>query len=210
VTAGEAARERAPKPYADVPGFPSEGSLDLVSLAGGAREIELEVGFGRGKFAVERAACNGGAFLLAIETRRKYVHTAAEWARKLGLSNVLFRYGDARAVIARLAPDASVSRIFVNFPDPWWKARHMKRAVVGSPLVGEAARLLAPGGEMFVQTDVEERAAAFKEVLEAEPRLVPAAPGGFVVDNPYGASSNRERRCVEAEVPIFRLLYRRS
>ena len=197
------------KPYADVPGFPGEGAIPLVEMAGGRPGIELEIGFGRGKFAVERAAANGGAFLLAIETRRKFVHTAAEIAAKRGLANVVFRYGDARVVIARLQPDGAVSRVFVNFPDPWWKARHMKRTVVGAPLASEAARLLAPGGELFVQTDVEERAAMFQEVLGAEARLAPASPGGFVDANPYGASSNRERRCVEAGVPIFRLLYRR-
>lgn len=197
------------RPYADVPGFPVDGPISLPGIFGAGAPVELEIGFGRGKFALERAAANGGARLLALETRRKYVHTAAEAARRLGLANVLFRHGDARAVIARLGPDGAVSRVFVNFPDPWWKARHMKRAVVGAPFAAEAARLLAPGGELFVQTDVEERAATFREVLGAEERLAPAAPGGFVDANPFGAVSNRERRCALAGVPIFRLLYRR-
>jgi tRNA (guanine-N7-)-methyltransferase len=198
------------KPYADVPGFAADGPISLVEMFGAGAKIELEIGFGRGKFAVERAVANGGAKLLAVETRRKYVHTAAEIAAKRGLGNVVFRYGDARIVVARMQPDGAVERVFVNFPDPWWKARHMKRAVVGAPLVAQVVRLLAAGGELFVQTDVEERAASFKEVLDAEARLVPAAADGIVDANPYGASSNRERRCVEAGVPIFRLLYRRA
>jgi tRNA (guanine-N7-)-methyltransferase len=197
------------KPYADVPGFPATGSIDLVAMAGGATDIELEIGFGRGRFALERAKANPAVFVVAVETRRKYVHTAAILAAARGLNNVFFRHGDARELVVRLVPDASLARVFVNFPDPWWKARHAKRAVVSAALIGELARLLRPGGELFVQTDVAPRAEAFRDALAGEPRLVPATPGGFVDDNPYDAVSNRERRCNDAGVPIFRLSFRR-
>jgi len=81
--------------------------------------------------------------------------------------------------------------------------------VVSADLIGEAARLLGPGGELFVQTDVPDRAGAFKALLDGEPRLAPAAGDGFVDANPFSARSNREVRCLEAGVPIFRLLYLR-
>jgi tRNA (guanine-N7-)-methyltransferase len=202
-------KPRTAKPYADVPAFPPAVPIDLVALAGRRQEIELEVGFGRGRFALERATARPEVFLLAVETRRKYVHTAAETAAGRGLGNVLFRHGDARELVSRFVPDGCVACAFVNFPDPWWKARHAKRTVVATPLIGEIARLLRPGGELFVQTDVPERAEAFRGALDAEPRLVSASPGGFVAENPYGATSNRERHCVEVEVPIFRLRYLR-
>jgi len=127
-----------------------------------------------------------------------------------GLCNVVFRHGDARELVARFAPDGCLARVFINFPDPWWKARHAKRTVVTASLAGEVARLLRPGGELYVQTDVAPRAEAFRAALTGEPRLVPVAPGGFVDENPHGAVSNRERRCLDAGVPIFRLRYLRS
>lgn len=203
-------KTRSAKPYADVPGFPAGGPIDLASMAGGRADVELEIGFGRGRFALERAQGNPSVFVVAVETRRKFVHTAATAAAARGLPNVLFRHGDARELVARFAPDASLASVFVNFPDPWWKARHAKRAVVSSSLIGEVARLLRPGGALFVQTDVEERAEAFRGALDAEPRLEPTSPGGFVGANPFGAVSNRERRCLDVGVPIFRLLYRRT
>ena len=197
------------KPYADVPGFRPGGPIDLAAISGGAADLELEIGFGRGRFALERAASNPRAFVLGVETRRKYVHTAAVRAAARGLCNVVFRHGDAREIVARLEPDGCLSRVFVNFPDPWWKARHAKRAVVSAALIGEVARLLRSHGELFVQTDVEERAEAFRGALASEPRLVPAVPGGLVDANPFAAVSSREQRCLEAGVPIFRLRYLR-
>jgi len=208
VTAPEP-KTRSVKPYADVPGFPAGGPIDLASMAGGKADVELEIGFGRGRFALERAERNPSAFVVAVETRRKYVHTAATAAEARGLTNVVFRHGDARELVARFAPDASLACVFVNFPDPWWKARHAKRAVVSAALIGEVARLLRTGGQLFVQTDVEERAEAFRDALDAEPRLETASPGGFVGANTFDAVSNRESRCVDVGVPIFRLIYRR-
>ena len=66
---------------------------------------------------------------------------------------------------------ASVSRIFVHFPDPWWKKRHHKRLVVGTPLLDEVARVLVPAGEVFVQTDVEERAGRLRSALRRAHRV---------------------------------------
>jgi len=59
-------------------------------------------------------------------------------------------------------------------PDPWWKKRHEKRLVLGELLVAQAARLLRDGGELFVQTDVEERAAQYEVLLSGSAALEPA------------------------------------
>jgi tRNA (guanine-N7-)-methyltransferase len=76
--------------------------------------------------------------------------------------------------------------------------------VVGDVLVREIVRLLRPGGELFVQTDVPERADAYQRHIEALGTLT----GGRVDENPYGARSNRERRAIADGLPIHRLLYK--
>src|SRR5438876_45170 len=84
--------------------------------------------------------------------------------------------GTARDVLPRFAA-GSIARVFVHFPDPWWKKRHRKRLLVGTPLLAELVRVLAPGGELFIQTDVEERAAGYEALCDACPGLAPARPG---------------------------------
>jgi tRNA (guanine-N7-)-methyltransferase len=74
----------------------------------------------------------------------------------------------------------------------------------------EVVRVLRPGGELFVQTDVEERALQYEQAIAAAPGLVPAPGGPRVADNPFRARSPREHRAIEDGLPIHRLLYRRA
>jgi len=82
-------------------------------------------------------------------------------------------------------------------------------------LLRQVARLVVGGGELFVQTDVEERATEFDAMVLSIPELVPwadgadGAGGARVLENPYGAMSPRERRAVADGLPIVRLRYRR-
>jgi len=195
--------------YLEVPGLPLQGEIAVRELAGGPGPVDLEIGFGRARFLLGRAAANPGVRFVGIETRRKWVHRAARRAADRGLGNVAVRHGDARAALCRMAPDAAIARVVINFPDPWWKARHEKRLVLGEGLVAHAARLLADGGELFVQTDVDFRAAAYMALLAACPLLRPVAGDGFVDANPFGARSSREARCEEIGLPVHRLLFRR-
>ena len=197
------ARQRAPKnPYSGVPAVPER--VDLDALARG-REVEIDLGFGRGHFVLARAAARPGALLIGLELRRKWVGVVAGRAARAGLDNVLLWYGDARSALARFAPDGAVSWIFVHFPDPWWKKRHEKRLLLVGPTVREIQRLLGPGGRLLVQTDVADRAAAYGRVLAAEPglRQVEIAPG----TSPIPEQSHRESKCLEAGLEVHRLLF---
>jgi len=114
--------------------------------------------------------------------------------------------------LTRLGPDASVAAFCLHFPDPWWKKRHEKRLVLGAPLLDSIARLLVDGGELFVQTDVEERAELYDAQLAAHPALEPwgdAAGSPRLAENPYGARSPREHRAIADGLPVHRLRYRR-
>jgi len=197
-------------PYNDVPALPAVGPIAVFDLLGACGPFELEIGFGRARFLLDRAAACPGTRFLGIETRRKWVHRAAERAEKREIGNVVVRHGDARQAVARMAPDGCFARVFVNFPDPWWKARHEKRLVIGDDFVVSLVRLLAERGELFVQTDVDYRAEAYRQVLSAVAGLEPLGQGGIVDSNPFGARSSREIRCEELGLPIYRLLFRRS
>lgn len=191
-------------PYFEVPDFDDSGDIEIGALLpDGPRE--LEIGFGKGRFILERGSLNPGISILGIETRRKWVHLVADRAARRSVTNVVVRFGDARQVIKRIVPDACFDRVFINFPDPWWKARHAKRMVVSTDLALDAVRLLPPGGELFVQTDVDFRADAYEAAIGS----VDLLEGGRVDANPYGARSLREVHCEELGLPIFRLLYKR-
>ncbi|MDD9966482.1 MAG: tRNA (guanosine(46)-N7)-methyltransferase TrmB [Myxococcales bacterium] len=169
----------------------------------------MEIGFGRGMFLIQRAAAAPGSFLLGFEIKTKWAYLVEQRCRREGLPNVRVSCGDVREIFPRLQPRGQVARAFMHFPDPWWKKRHAKRRLVGSDLLDELARLLRPGGELFLQSDVEERAELHLAHVAQHSDFVLAGQDGWLEDNPYLARSNRERRAIEDGIPIYRTLAHR-
>ncbi len=207
-------RPSAKHPYAHAARLPEgTGPVEIGVLLPGAGPVEIEIGPGRGVFAFERAAAAPDARILGLEIRLKWAHLVDERLKKAGLGDrARVLAADAGVALARLRPDASVRAVFLHFPDPWWKKRHEKRLVMRDALLDEIARLLRSDGELFLQTDVEERAALYAEQVAAHGAFVPAgdAPGDArLSENPYGARSPREHRAIADGLPIHRLRYRR-
>lgn len=198
------------RPYADAPRLPDGERIDLKDLVKGTW-FEIEVGPGRGGFLIERAAAAPEAGLIGLEIRRKWATIVDTRLRKLGFGGSARVFAeDAKHALARLGPNASVRRVFLHFPDPWWKKRHHKRLVMGTDFLGEVIRLLEPHGELFVQTDVEERATAYEALLSQEPALEAFGDSGaHLDDNPYEARSPRERRAIADGLPVTRLRFRK-
>ena len=111
----------------------------------------LEIGFGGGEHLAAQALANPDALLIGCEP---YVNGVA---RLLSLiedaDNVRVVIDDARLLLKAL-PAASIDRIFVLFPDPWPKTRHHKRRIVNPETLSDMARLLKPGGELRLATDI--------------------------------------------------------
>ncbi|HVW25923.1 MAG TPA: tRNA (guanine-N7)-methyltransferase [Polyangiaceae bacterium] len=198
-------------PYADAPTLPEGEEIDPRTLfEDRARPIEIEIGPGRGTFILERLAAVPEARMLGLEIRRKWASIVDERLRARGFGGrgrVLAE--DARHALPRLKT-GTASAAFIHFPDPWWKKRHQKRLVASVSLLEQLARVLVPGGELFFQTDVEERAEQFEQRVNTVPLFVPVRPGPRVAENPYSAMSTRERRAVADGLPIVRLRYTRA
>ena len=200
-------------PYADAPQLPAGETVDPRALVAG-EWLEIEVGPGRGSFLLERAAAEPRAALLGLEVRRKW---AAIVDGRLATQGYAARARvfaeDAKFALQRLRPDGCARRVYLLFPDPWWKKRHQKRLVMGDVFMDEIARLLEPAGELFVQTDVEERASEYESRIAADARFEPAGdlPGSArLAENPYGARTNREHRAIVDGLPVHRMRFRRA
>lgn len=200
--------------YTHAPRLPEGDAIDAASLLRvDVGPLEIEIGPGRGGFLYERLQACPEARMIGLEIRRKWATIVDERLRARGLGDRARVFSeDAREALGRLAPDGCVSRFFVHFPDPWWKKRHAKRLVVGDALLAQMVRLLADGGELYVQTDVEDRAEQYLVEVSRFAVLVPDgdAPGSPVVaNNPYGARSNREHRADDDGLPVHRMRWRR-
>jgi tRNA (guanine-N7-)-methyltransferase len=209
----DVASGRKAGPYDDAPRLPEGDRVDLRALVKGV-EVELEIGPGpKAGFLCERAVSAPENGLVGLEIRKKWAAVGDARLAKLGhAARARVFCEDARQALPRLGPDGGVARVFLHFPDPWWKKRHTKRLVMGDVFLSEVARLLVAGGELYVQTDVEERAELYERVVTAHEAFTPAgdvAGSAHVVENPYGARSPREHRAIADGLPVHRMKWTR-
>lgn len=177
---------------------------DWEQVFGGNGPLELEIGCGAGGYALEHCRRNRAIRYLAFEWRKKYAREVAHRAQKHGLVNLKVIEGDARTVVPKIFAPNSLDVIHLQFPDPWWKRAHFKRAILLPDFTKLLLGLLKPGGRFDFRTDVEERAKQGLAVLEAAGFHNPLGPGVFHPYDPEEAPSTRERRYLVSGEPVFR------
>lgn len=122
------------------------------------RETRLEVGFGGGEHLVEAAAREPEIDFLGCEPFINGMAKLLAGIEARGLTNIRLYRGDAAEVLDRL-PDASLSRVYLFYPDPWPKRRHRKRRFVSPENLARLARVMRPGAELRFATDIDDYAA---------------------------------------------------
>lgn len=144
---------------------PERRPLDLNALFGG-RDLWLEIGFGGGEHLAHLAAQNPDIGLIGCEPYLNGVAMLLSKLRKQGAPNLRVHPGDARDLFDVL-PAASVARAYLLYPDPWPKKRHHRRRFVTPEHLEALARVLRPGAELRVATDIEDYV---RQTLEEVPR----------------------------------------
>jgi len=182
---------------------------DWAEVFGSDGPLELELGSGLGGFAIEYAARFPKVRYVAFERRKKFVREAHRRAMWRGISNIRFIEGDARAEVRRLFKPASLSAIRLQFPDPWWKRSHQKRAIVQPDFSRLLVELLAPGGLLDLRTDLEDRARQMISALEAAGLVNPLGAGSLHPPEVDEIPSTRERRYLAARAPVYRARLRK-
>ena len=181
-----------------------EAPPDWTAAFGSQGPLELEIGCGAGGFALEYCRRHPHVRYVAFEWRKKYAREVAHRAEKHAVPNLRVIEADARAVVPRLFHPESLDVIHVQFPDPWWKRAHQKRAILQPAFAALLVGLLRRGGRFDFRTDVEERASAGLAVLEAAGLHNPLGPGAFHPAPPDEVASTRERRYLVRGEPVYR------
>ena len=144
---------------------PERRPLDLDALFGG-REVWLEIGFGGGEHMVHQAKANPQAGLIGAEPYINGVAMLLGKIREADVSNLRVHPGDVRDLFDVL-PDGSISRAFLLYPDPWPKKKHHRRRFVTPEHLEPLARVMKPGAEFRVATDIPDYV---RQTLEQVPR----------------------------------------
>lgn len=128
------------------------GELSSQTLFGDERPMHFEIGFGGGEHLAYRADMLPDHGFIGCEPYLNGVAMALPQIREKSLANVRLHMGDALEILRRV-PDGSLSFVYLLHPDPWPKARHIKRRMMNDGPVNLIAAKLKPGGELRFGTD---------------------------------------------------------
>jgi len=113
----------------------------------------LEIGPGRGDFALSAAAQNPDRQLVVIEIDKGRYYKLIPRIEKNGLNNILLIQGNARIVLPRFFAPETFEKTYVLFPDPWPKKRHIPHRLMSIEFINLLSGLLKPSGEFFFASD---------------------------------------------------------
>jgi tRNA (guanine-N7-)-methyltransferase len=179
--------------------------------AAAGRPVEVEIGCADAQFLFERAARDPSRLYVGLEIREDLVQIVNRRARRAAVP-VHAVFCHAQLHLDEIFGDTRVDRVYINFPDPWFKRRHQKRRMVDPVLVDGIARIARPGAEVFFQSDVWDITLDAMIAFENDARF-PNAAGEWTfwrAGNPYGVRSWREQNAEETGLPIWRMLYDRT
>jgi len=182
---------------------------DWDALFGRQGPLELEIGCGLGAFALEYTRLHPEVRYVAIERRKKWARDVQHRAEKRGQTNLKVIEADARTEVPLLFRPGSLSAVRFQFPDPWWKRAHSKRALMTDEFAALLHGLLEPGGLFDFRTDVEDRAHRILATLEGAGFHNPLGKGAFHPVDPAEAPSTREKRYLVTGEPVYRARLRK-
>ena len=119
---------------------------------GNDNPVFLELGCGKGKFLTEMAQKNPQYNYIGVEGQETVLLRAAQRAYEEKLENITFVCEFLRHPEECFEKD-EISGIYLNFSDPWPKARHAKRRLTHTRYLSGYRQFLKPGGEIQFKTD---------------------------------------------------------
>ncbi|MBR6115332.1 MAG: tRNA (guanosine(46)-N7)-methyltransferase TrmB [Oscillospiraceae bacterium] len=168
------------------------------------KEIRLELGCGKGRFTAEQAKTEPEVLLLALEKVPDAMVVAMERAMAGNIPNVRFLDRDAGLLPEIFAP-GEISRLYINFCDPWPKSRDAKLRLTAPGFLRLYAELLPVGGAIHFKTD---NAPLFEwsiRQLTDEGWALDGVTRDLHADGPVGVMTDYEAKFYDQGVKINRL-----
>lgn len=170
--------------------------------------LEIEIGFGRGDFLLDRARRHPDRLFMGLETKIKATRLMLDRLDRFGVANCWLSDDDARFALPRVVEPGRAQMVHILFPDPWWKGVHRSRRLFTPPFVEMLATLLRPGGLLHFKSDVGDYGALVRYLVEQHPAFAPhnealAERVGPVVP------THREHWCARNNKPVWAYYFER-
>lgn len=135
--------------------------IGLEQISIDDRPIYLEIGSGKGQFITQMAKDFPKIHFVAIEVNIDVCYRILEKKIQDQIDNLTIILGDAMHLESYFPP-TSIDAIYLNFSDPWPKAKHHKRRLTSQLFLDLYRRILKPHGFIQFRTD---HAALFEDSM---------------------------------------------
>lgn len=149
---------------------PKEYKGKWKEFFGNDQPIYLELGCGKGTFMAVHGSENPNINYIAIDIKdevlglaKRNIEKAFEEKGRDKVDNVKLMAQEINLINEILGEDDLISRIYINFCNPWPKERHKKRRLTHTRQLDQYRKFLKDEGEIYFKTDDDE---LFEESLE--------------------------------------------
>ena len=129
------------------------------------KNVVLDIGFGNGEYTAAYANAFQEKHLIATEVYLSGIGSLIGLINKYKISNISIFDEDVRLLMDQM-PKEFLDSVIILFPDPWQKAKHHKRRLIGEDFLYQLHPLLKPNAKIFVRTDWEDYAEQISELAE--------------------------------------------
>lgn len=126
--------------------------IDFKNWFGNSNPVYLEIGCGKGRFAVEYAKKHADINLLAVEKDANVIVSACELCKSEHINNLKFIKCSAEYIEKYCKPN-SIYRIFLNFSCPFPKNKYASHRLTSSRFLEIYKRIMCAGANIEQKTD---------------------------------------------------------
>lgn len=166
---------------------------DLAGSLAARHGLVLEIGSGHGHFLTAYAAAHPERPCVGVDMKAARVARCERKRQRAAADNLEFFRAEARMFMAALPESATLSVIFVLFPDPWPKRRHHKHRLLDENFLRMMAQRSESGAQFCFRTDYEPYFCEVWQLLSEQPdwRLAPEEPWPFELATIFQQRANQ-------------------
>lgn len=170
--------------------------LDWADLFARQAPLILEIGFGYGHFLEYLHQTRPDANIIGIEVDHHCLDKVERIITRKKMDHVRVVYAFADSALRYLFATNSLSEVHINFPDPWFKARHAGRRLMQPDTLNWIVDRMMVGAKLYLATDIVEYAEMSADLLESTPALTNLQPSRWENTRPHPVQTKYERRAI--------------
>ena len=177
--------------------------INLPSFFKQDKNIEIEIGCGKGNFMEDYCTAFPHLSFLGIEQEPSIAYLAAKRMQRNPQKYAMVLHSDAFYFFKEKLNDNTVQTFHMYFPDPWPKKKHHKRRLLHLDYLNQVKRIAIPNAQFHWRTDYQEYHKSALEVFESLPWVEPLDKQPF-----QEFKTNFEKKYIQEKRPIYRFSFR--